>query len=435
MRLTALDAIEILDSRGSPTLRVSAHIKAEKMVGEGVFDVPSGKSTGEAEVMEKRDNESRRYGGFGVKKLAEKIRTEIFGELDEAEFDSACEFDKALLELDSTTDKSIVGGNAMLGISAAVSKAIAQANGLPLYKLIRAEFDQLLKPALRIKSSYSIPIPLLNLYNGGVHADNGISTQEFIVIPHGVSNFSDQLRAGASIYYNLKQILRFEKRTTGVGDEGGFSARWENDEDVLKLVVKAIGRAGYKPARQVSLGLDVAASEFYKSKDRAYTVQNWGRYGLAGDFKALSRHYWKWIARYPLMYFEDIFAEDDWVGFASFAQEMRERKVGFYLVGDDLTASRHSLLEKAIALGAINGIIIKPNQIGTVFETLETCALAKENDIEMFVSHRSGDTTDTFISDFAVGVGAKYIKSGAPCRGERVAKYNRLLEIEHELKK
>lgn len=435
MKLIRLDALEILDSRGLPTLRVTAVVKDQKRVGSGSFDVPSGKSRGSLEVAEKRDEDSKKYGGLGVSKVAEIIRGSIFKKLSTVSFDSLAEFDKALLELDPTSDKHIVGGNAMLGISASTAKAIATAIELPLYKLFRAEYDHILKPGLRLGSAYALPAPLFNIYNGGAHADNGISTQEFIVIPRGVAGYSNQVRAGAGIYQTLKQVLRLEKRTTGVGDEGGFAARWENDEQVLSILIKAIERAGYKPGRQVFLGLDVAASQFYKVHDRSYTVPNWGRDGVTGDYKSLARNYWRWLAKFPLMYLEDIFAEDDWAGFAAFAEEMRQRKTGFFLVGDDLIVTQYERLEKAIALGAINGVIIKPNQVGTLTETLETCALARGNDIELFISHRSGDTTDTLISDLAVGVGAPYLKSGAPCRGERVAKYNRLLEIEHELYK
>ena len=434
MKLVRLDAVEILDSRGLPTLKVSVEVKSGKCVAVGSAEVPSGKSKGALEVTERRDNDPKKYFGQGVSKVADYINKTFSKKATGTEFSNLAQFDRWLLSIDPTHDKHTLGGNVMLGLSIAFSKALALLSNMPLYKVYRAEYDQLLKPGLRLGSTYTLPTPLFNIYNGGAHADNGISTQEFMVIPKGVTGFSNQVRAGVEIYQTLKQMLRLEKRTTGVGDEGGFSARWENDEQVLELLTKAVNRAGYKLSRQVSFGLDVAATQFYKQRDRMYAVPNWDRNGVVGDYKALSQHYWKWLAKYPLIYMEDIFAEEDWAGFANFAEEMKKRKTGFYLVGDDLTVTRYDRLEKAVALGAINGIIIKPNQIGTLTETFETCALARLSDIEIFVSHRSGETTDSFISDVAIGVGAGYLKAGAPCRGERTAKYNRLLEIEHELK-
>jgi len=437
MKLTRLDAIEILDSRGLPTLKVSVVVKGSKrskLEARGDAEVPSGKSRGALEVTERRDNDPKKYFGQGVSKVADYIRNTLAKKLIGVELSSLAKFDRLLLSLDPTHDKHTLGGNVILGLSIAFSKALSALSDMPLYKVYRAEYDQLLKPGLRLGSMYTLPTPLFNIYNGGAHADNGISTQEFIVIPKGIAGFGNQVRAGVEIYQTLKQMLRLEKRTTGVGDEGGFSARWENDEQVLDLLTKAVPRAGYKLSRQISLGLDVAATQFFKQKDQMYTVSNFGRNGIAGDSRMLARHYWKWLAKYPIIYMEDIFAEEDWVGFAQFAEDMKTRKLGFYLVGDDLTVTRYERLEKAVTLGAINGIIIKPNQIGTLTETFETCALARLHDIELFVSHRSGETIDSFIADLAIGVGAGYIKAGAPCRGERVAKYNRLLEIEHELK-
>lgn len=432
MKIRKIDALEVLDSRGIPTIRAYVELSFKKKTFEGSCSVPSGKSRGQFEAVEIRDDDKKRYLGNGLLLALENVG-KISEKLVGKRVNSHAEFDEMLLNLDPTPQKKKMGGNVILGLSVAFAKALSAAHDISLYKLFRAEYDQLVKPARRLRDKYGVPIPMFNIYNGGAHADNGISIQEFMVIPNGIKEYREQLRAGVEIYQTLRQALRLEQRTTGVGDEGGFSARWENDVKVLDLLVDAIERAGYKPGKEIGIGLDVAATQFYRKDERMYVVPNWGDNGIKGQYEELARFYWEITSNYPILYIEDPFSEDDWASWTKFSTDLSKKTVGIFLVGDDLTVTQEERIEKAVSLKAINGMIVKPNQVGSIKETLAACGFAAENDIELFAGHRSGDTSDSFLSDLAVGAGCAYIKAGAPARSERTVKYNRLLEIEKEI--
>jgi enolase len=408
-------AREILDSRGNPTLEVDCILDGG--VG-GRAAVPSGASTGSREALELRDG-GKRYRGKGVRKAVANVLDDIAPRLRGMDARDQARVDRALIELDGTPAKSRLGANATLGTSLAVARAAAEASGLPLYAYVGG-------PAATV-----LPVPLLNVLNGGAHADNSVDIQEFMLVPLGFDSFAEALRAGVEVYHTLKEVLKKEKMVTAVGDEGGFAPNLESNRDALDLLMKAIEQAGYAPGRQIALAVDVAASEFVeKSRGNKvrYALAGEGRTGLASsDLIALYR---EWIGAYPLVSIEDGLAENDWEGWKELTAELGQR---VQLVGDDLFVTNPEILAKGIKERLANSLLVKVNQIGTLTETLEAVEMAKTHAYSNILSHRSGETEDTTIADLAVATRAGQIKTGAPCRSDRVAKYNRLLRIEEEL--
>jgi enolase len=423
-------AREILDSRGNPTLEVDCVLDGG--VG-GRAAVPSGASTGSREALELRDG-GKRYQGKGVLKAVANVQDEIAPRLRGMDARDQARIDRTLIDLDGTPGKSRLGANAMLGVSLAVARAAAEASGLPLYSYVGG-------PAATV-----LPVPLLNVLNGGAHADNSIDIQEFMLVPIGFDRFAEALRAGVEIYHTLKGVLKKAGMVTAVGDEGGFAPNLKSNREALDLLMQAIEKAGYKPGTQIGLALDVAASELVentekktekkagktsKSKEKGatrYALAGEGRSGLASsDLIALYR---EWLDAYPLVSIEDGLAENDWDGWKQMTAELGGR---VQIVGDDLFVTNPEILGRGIAEGLANALLVKVNQIGTLTETLEAVEMAKTHAYSNVLSHRSGETEDTTIADLAVATRAGQIKTGAPCRSDRVAKYNRLLRIEEEL--
>ncbi len=408
-------AREILDSRGNPTLEADCILDGG--VG-GRAAVPSGASTGEREALELRDG-GKRYAGKGVTKAIENVLSEIAPRLRGMDARDQARIDRLLIDLDGTPDKRRLGANAMLGASLAVARAAAEASGLPLYSYLGG-------PAATV-----LPVPLLNVLNGGAHADNSVDVQEFMLVPIGFARFSEALRAGVEVYHTLKQVLKKEKMVTAVGDEGGFAPNLKSNRDALDLLMKAIKEAGYKPGKDIALALDVAASELREKKKGGkvtYALAGEGRTGLSSsDLIALYR---EWIDAYPLVSIEDGLAENDHEGWKEMTAELGAR---VQIVGDDLFVTNPEILAKGIRDGLANSLLVKVNQIGTLTETLEAVEMAKTHAYSNILSHRSGETEDTTIADLAVATRSGQIKTGAPCRSDRVAKYNRLLRIEEEL--
>ncbi len=420
-------AREILDSRGNPTLEVDCVLDGG--VG-GRAAVPSGASTGSREALELRDG-GKRYQGKGVRKAIANVADEIAPRLRGLDARDQARIDRALIELDGTPGKSNLGANAMLGVSLAVARAAAEASGLPLYAYVGG-------PAATV-----LPVPLLNVLNGGAHADNSVDIQEFMLVPIGFDRFSEAIRAGVEIYHTLKGVLKKAGLVTAVGDEGGFAPNLKSNREALDLLVQAIEKAGYKPGTQIALALDVAASELVEESEKTakkgsekkkakggtrYALAGEGRTGLSSsDLIALYR---EWLDAYPLVSIEDGLAEGDWEGWKEMTAELGSR---VQIVGDDLFVTNPEILTRGIAEGLANALLVKVNQIGTLTETLEAVEIAKTHAYSNILSHRSGETEDTTIADLAVATRAGQIKTGAPCRSDRVAKYNRLLRIEEEL--
>ena len=407
-------AREILDSRGNPTLEVDCVLDGG--IG-GRAAVPSGASTGSREALELRDG-GKRYRGKGVNKAVANVHDEIAPRLRGMDARDQARIDRTLIELDGTSGKSRLGANSTLGTSLAVARAAAEASGLPLYAYVGG-------PAATV-----LPVPLLNVLNGGAHADNSVDIQEFMLVPIGFSRFSEALRAGVEVYHTLKEILKKDGLVTAVGDEGGFAPDLKSNRDALDLLMKAIEKAGYTPGKQIALALDVAASEMVeKGKGKVrYALAGEGRTGLSSsDLVALYRD---WIGAYPLVSIEDGLAENDHEGWKELTDELGKR---VQLVGDDLFVTNPQILAQGIKDGLANSLLVKVNQIGTLTETLEAVEMAKTHAYSNILSHRSGETEDTTIADLAVATRAGQIKTGAPCRSDRVAKYNRLLRIEEEL--
>ncbi len=409
-RIGSVAAREVLDSRGNPTVEVEIYLEGG---ARGAFIVPSGASTGSHEATELRDG-GRRYGGKGVRKavrnallLGRKVRGMDAGD--------AAALDARLLALDGTPRKSRMGANAVLGVSLAAARAAAAQAGVPPYRWIGG------------RDAVTLPIPLMNVLNGGAHADNTVDVQEFMLVPHGFSRFSEALRAGAEIFHALKGILRKEGLSTGVGDEGGFAPDLAKNEDALRLLVRAVETAGYAPGRQVALALDVAATELFS--DGAYRLEGEGRAAplSRGELLAI---YEEWCGKYPIVSIEDPFAEDDAAGFAAATERLG---AGVQIVGDDIYVTDPARVREGIARRTANAVLVKVNQVGTLTETAETVRVAKEAGWGVVLSHRSGDTEDTTIADLAVAWNAGQIKTGSLSRSERIAKYNRLLRIEEEL--
>ncbi len=409
-QITAVDAREILDSRGNPTLEVDVTLSS----GVGaVAAVPSGASTGTREAVERRDGDPARYGGKGVLGAVGAVQGELASLLVGRPVDDQRAIDAAMIDADGTDNKSRLGANAILGCSLAIARAAAAEDGVPLYRRLGGEDATLL------------PVPFFNILNGGAHADNSVDMQEFMVAPVGAPSFAEGLRWGAEVYHALKGELRGRGLSTGIGDEGGFAPDLAHNRDAIELVIAGIERAGLRPGADVAIGLDPAASEFRRE----------GAYVLAGEGRTLSSDelvdYWAGLAdAYPIVVLEDGLAEDDWPGWQALTRRLGDR---LELVGDDIFVTNPAIVAEGVRQGVANSVLIKLNQIGTVTETLATIELARSSGYRSFVSHRSGETWDDFIADLVVATGAGRIKSGAPVRGERVAKYNRLLAIECEL--
>jgi len=404
-------AREILDSRGNPTLEVDVVLESGVM---GRAAVPSGASTGQHEAVELRDKDKRRYLGKGVTQAVARVTDEIGPEIAGLEAQEQSLIDERMIRLDGTPNKSRLGANAILGVSLAVAKAAAEESDLPLYRYLGGVHAQLL------------PLPMMNVINGGAHADNSLAIQEFMILPVGADSFANALRIGTEVYHNLKAVLKRKGHRTGVGDEGGFAPELGSHEEALDLLLDGIREAGYKAGREVAIGLDVAASGFYRQGK--YQIQV-GRKKECGS-SDLIKYYETLIAQYPIVTIEDGLAEDDWEGWRELTDRIGQR---VQVVGDDLFVTNRDRLERGIQNGIANAILVKLNQIGTLTETIEVVETAKKSGYAAIVSHRSGETEDTTISDLAVALNTGRIKTGAPARSERVAKYNQLLRIEEEL--
>ncbi len=409
--IISVRAREILDSRGNPTVEVEVALESGVM---GRAGLPSGASTGEREALELRDGDKSRYLGKGVLKAVAHVNDIIAPELMGWEASDQVGIDKKLLELDGTDFKTKLGANALLGVSLACAKAAAEDAGLPLYQYIGGA------------NAKELPLPMMNILNGGEHADNNVDIQEFMIMPSGASSFKEALRMGAEIFHNLKKVLSAKGYNTAVGDEGGFAPDLKSNEEALQVIVEAIEAAGYKAGEDVLLALDVAASELYK--DGKYILENEAQpEKTAADMVAL---YEDLISRYPIISIEDGLAENDWDGWKLMTEKLGDK---IQIVGDDLFVTNTKILKEGIDKGIANSILIKVNQIGTLTETLEAIEMAKRAGYTAVVSHRSGETEDTTIADLAVATNSGQIKTGSLCRSDRVAKYNQLLRIEDEL--
>ena len=417
LAIEEIKALEVLDSRGNPTVQVEV-ITEEGT--NGVAMVPSGASTGSFEAVELRDGDKSRYLGKGVLKAVENVNKIIAKELEGMNVFEQAEIDKKLIEIDGTENKGKLGANATLGVSLAVARAAANSLGMSLYKYIGGV------------NAKTLPVPMMNILNGGKHADNTVNIQEFMIMPVGAKSFSECLRMSAEIYHTLKKVLKAKGLATGVGDEGGFAPNLSSDEEALKLIVEAISEAGYKPGEDVVLALDVASTEMY---DEAKKIGKEGCYYFwkTEELKTEDEmiEYLADLAnKYPIISIEDGLAEEDWEGWRKLTEKLGNK---LQLVGDDLFVTNIKRLQKGLDNKIANSILIKLNQIGTLTETLDAIELAKKNGYTAVVSHRSGETEDTTLADVAVATNAGQIKTGAPCRTDRVAKYNRLLNIEAEL--
>ncbi|HEV2297643.1 MAG TPA: phosphopyruvate hydratase [Candidatus Acidoferrales bacterium] len=411
-KISGLDAIEILDSRGNPTIQVAMRLESG---AEGVAKVPSGASTGKNEAVELRDGDKSRYLGKGVRKAVENVVRVIQPAVIGYQADDQVTLDEKLIRLDGTPNKAHLGANAILGVSIAAARASATERRVPLYRY------------LRDRGTYTIPVPMLNVLNGGKHADNNVDFQEFMIAPVGAPTFPEALRCALETFYALKDILRKKGYETSVGDEGGFAPRLRSNEEAMELLGSAIQLAGYKPGLDIAINLDPAASEFYEQGIYVFRKSD--------DSKKSSAEmigFWKdWVGRYPEIFsLEDGLSEEDWSGWNDLTKELGSK---VQLVGDDIFVTNPEIFEQGIQKGIGNSILIKLNQIGTITETLRCIKMAQDNGYTAVVSHRSGETDDTTIADFAVATGVGQIKTGSGSRGERIAKYNRLLEIEHEL--
>ena len=402
---------EVLDSRGNPTVEAEVVLSGG---ATGVAIVPSGASTGSREALELRDGDAGRYRGKGVQGAVSHVNTEIAGRVVGFDARDQANIDQALCVLDGTEDKSRLGANAILAVSLAVARAAAEQSGLPLYRYLGGT------------SATLLPVPCMNVINGGAHADNSLDIQEFMLVPHGLGTFSEALRAGVEIFHVLKDALKKAGHVTAVGDEGGFAPSLPSNRAALEFLVRAIGDAGYEPGRQVSIALDAAGSEFATST--GYALPGEGRDGLtAGDLIGL---YEEWVGEFPIVSIEDGLSEDDWDGW----KEMRRRLGGrVLLVGDDIFVTNPAIIARAIREDVATAVLIKLNQIGTLSETQRALRLALHRGWRAMISHRSGETEDTTIADLVVACGCGLIKTGSASRGERIAKYNRLLRIEEEL--
>lgn len=407
-KIASIKGREILDSRGNPTVEVDVRCDDGSF---GRAAVPSGASTGEHEVIELRDGDKRRYLGKGVQKAVKNVNDVIASKVVGMDVTSQTEIDKLMIRLDGTHNKSKLGANAILGVSLAVSKAASISTGLPLYRYLGGV------------SANILPVPLMNIINGGVHADNNLDIQEFMIVPLGFNSFSESIRAGVETFHSLKAILKKKGYSTSVGDEGGFAPNLKSNEEAIECIIEAINQAGYRSGDEISIAIDVASSELYEN----------GKYLI--EDKRLSRDkivdlYKTWVDRYPIVSIEDGMAEDDWGGWRVLTEELGKR---VQLVGDDIFVTDTTRLSQGIKEGIANSILIKVNQIGTITETLETIGMAAKAGYTYIISHRSGETEDSTIADIAVATGSGQIKTGSASRSDRIAKYNQLLRIEEEL--
>ncbi len=407
-----IHALEVMDSRGNPTIQASV-ILSDNTKASAI--VPSGASTGKREALELRDNDKTRFLGKGVLRACENVNSVIKHHLIGLEAINQAFVDERLRALDGTPNYANLGANAVLGVSMALARASAKALNLPLYRYLGGA------------NALTLPVPMLNIINGGTHANNSIDFQEYMIMPLGFESFKEALRASVEVYHTLKKLLDGKNQLTSVGDEGGFAPNFNNNVEPLEVISQAIEKAGYKLGEEIALALDVASSEL---------VDENFNYHLKGENKILDSHelvayYKKLVAKYPIVSIEDGLSEDDWEGWAFLSKELGRQ---IQLVGDDLFVTNASLLQKGIEKNIANAILIKPNQIGTISETLETIRLAKHHAYQCVMSHRSGESEDSFIADFAVALNTGEIKTGSTARSERIAKYNRLLEIEYELK-
>ena len=410
-----IQAREILDSRGNPTVETVVTLEDGSV---GLAGVPSGASTGVHEAIELRDG-AKRYGGKGVLKAVKNVNVTIAKALIGKNALDQRKIDELMLKLDGTPNKKKLGANAILSVSMAVARAAANSLQTPLYKYIRQQYS--LK-----EKTWRMPMPMMNILNGGRHADNGLGIQEFMIIPLN-KKFAERVRMGSQIFHSLARILSEKGYSTGVGDEGGFAPELANNERALQLIMQAIKVAGFVPGKNVFIGLDVAASEFYRSGKYYFENQ---KEGLTPD--KLFKIYNSWISKYPLLSIEDGLAEDDWENWKKLTKQVGKK---IKLIGDDLFVTNVERLKKGIHEKVANAILIKLNQIGTLSETIDAISLAKKNDYNVAISHRSGETADTFIADLAVAVNAEFLKTGSLCRSERIEKYNRVMKIESEVLK
>ena len=411
--ISDVKAREILDSRGNPTIEVDIILENGVM---GRAAVPSGASTGKREAIELRDNDELRFGGKGVLLAVHNIQEIIAPEIIGLDVRKQEELDRLLIELDGTRNKSLLGANAVLGVSLAAARAGASFSGVPLFKYLGGG-----------KGQHAMPVPMMNILNGGAHADNSVDIQEFMIMPLGANSFAHALRMCAEVYQTLKSVLKDKGMSTAVGDEGGFAPDLAANEDALKLIIMAVEKAGYRPGKDIYIALDSAASEFYEDTKYVFAGE-----GISRTSMEMIDMYQDWINKYPIISIEDGLAEDDWGGWSALTKKLGDK---VQLVGDDLFVTNPAILKKGIEDKIANSVLIKLNQIGTLTETLKTIKLAHRAGYTTIISHRSGETEDTFIAHLAVATGAGQIKSGAPCRTERVAKYNELLRIEEYLGK
>ncbi len=406
-----ITADEVLDSRGNPTVRATVHL-SDGTVADAI--VPSGASTGKREALELRDGDEERFLGKGVLAACDNVNETIAEELIGISPYNQAEIDQIMMELDGTTNYSNLGANAVLGVSMAVARAAAKSLKIPLYRYLGGA------------NAMVMPVPMLNIINGGEHADNDVDFQEYMIVPKGFEEFFDALRASSEIYHTLKKILHELGHSTSLGDEGGFAPNLKNNEEPIQLIMQAIEQAGYRPGEEVAIALDVASSELV-GKDGKYLLKSENRELSSSE---MIDYYERLLAKYPIVSIEDGLSEDDWSGWKELSERLGAR---VQLVGDDLFVTNASILAKGIKEGIANAILIKPNQIGTVSETMQTVRLAQRHGYRCVMSHRSGESEDSFIADFAVALNTGQIKTGSTARSERIAKYNRLLRIEEEL--
>jgi enolase len=408
--INQIHAREIIDSRGNPTVEVDVRLNGGAF---GRAAVPSGASTGAHEALELRDSDKKRYGGLGVLKAVSNVNEIIAPKFNGVDPASQAAIDEALLKLDGTPNKAVLGANAILGVSLATAHAVAAQDGVPFYRHLNPD-------------AHLMPVPMMNVLNGGKHADSNVDMQEFMIVPLGAANFPDAVRIGAEVFHSLARVLKKHGHSTNVGDEGGFAPNLRNNQEPLEMIMEAIALAGYQPATQVAIALDPASSEFYEDGHYVFSRSD----QKTRDSEQMIRFYADLLDRYPIVSIEDGLAEDDWKGWQLMTRELGSLT---QLVGDDLFVTNPERLERGIAERAGNSILIKLNQIGTLTETLRTIEIAHKAGYTTVISHRSGETEDTTIADLAVGTGAGQIKTGSMSRSERTAKYNRLLRIAEEL--